>query len=484
VSYGPSSNNKYITTYFRKKINLASISNITGLELSLIRDDGAVVYLNGVEVYRNNLPSGTINYNTFASTYIDGNNESTYLVTNISSSALVVGDNVIAVEIHQNSVTSSDISFNLKLKALTSSGGGGAPAVVITSPANNTTYSSPTNITINADATSNGSGIHEVEFYQGNTKIGDDPTAPYSFTWMNVTTGNYALKAIAISEDSQQGTSPIVNVSVAGCVTPIITAMGPTTFCSGSVVLKTTYVSGNSYQWKKDGNNVSGATSYSYTATGSGDYQVKVIQGSCISWSAPTIVREEDGLSASITLGGPTSFCSGGNVKLYANTCAGYTYQWKKDGSYIGGANASIYTATSAGSYQVQITLNGNNAWSSLVPVTVNGCKTEEEQEEEIPVPSGVKENDSLNAFQMKVFPNPNTGLFTITLNMATANREKIKMTIVNLLGQVVYSKEYEEGGTLITETIELDKSLPVGVYTLQVTIGNKVENTSVVLSK
>jgi len=484
VSYGPSSSNKYITTYFRKKINLASISNITGLELSLIRDDGAVVYLNGVEVYRSNLPTGTVNYNTLASTYIDGLNESTYLVTNISSSALVVGDNVIAVEIHQNGVTSSDISFNLKLKALTSGGGGDDPEVVITSPANNTSYSSPANITINASVTANGNDIHGVEFFQGNTMLYDDHTAPYSYTWMNVPTGNYALKAVVITDDHREVTSPIVNVSVVGCSTPIVTAMGPTTFCDGSVVLKTTYVSGNSYQWKKDGNNISVATSFSYTATGSGDYQVRVIQGSCISWSAPTLVREEGGLRAAITPGGPTTFCTGGNVKLYANTCAGYTYQWKKDGAYIGGANASTYTATSAGSYQVQITQNGNNAWSALVPVTINNCKTEEEQEEEIPIPSGVEDTDSLNAFQMKVFPNPNTGLFTITLNMATANKEKIKMTMVNLLGQVVYSKEYTEGGTLITETIELDKSLPIGVYTLQVAIGNKVENTSVVLSK
>lgn len=120
VNYGPSATNKYITTYFRKSFNVADANAFTGLELSLIRDDGAVVYLNGVEVYRNNMPTGTIFYNTLAPTYIDGTNESTYVVANISKSALVTGNNVIAVEIHQNSPSSSDISFNLKLKGLTS----------------------------------------------------------------------------------------------------------------------------------------------------------------------------------------------------------------------------------------------------------------------------------------------------------------------------------------------------------------------------
>ena len=118
VSYGPSSINKYITTYFRKVFNVSDISAISSLELSLIRDDGAAVYINGIEVYRINLPSGTIYFNTLAPSYIDGAAESTYVIANISASAIVNGNNVIAVEIHQNAKTSSDISFNLKLKTL------------------------------------------------------------------------------------------------------------------------------------------------------------------------------------------------------------------------------------------------------------------------------------------------------------------------------------------------------------------------------
>ncbi|MES2284146.1 MAG: Ig-like domain-containing protein [Bacteroidota bacterium] len=121
VSYGPSSTNKYITTYFRKSFNVSDISTISGLELSLIRDDGAVVYINGVEVYRNNMPSGTIFYNTLAPTIIDASKESIYVIANISSSSLINGTNRIAVEIHQNAVTTPDMSFNLKLKTLSGS---------------------------------------------------------------------------------------------------------------------------------------------------------------------------------------------------------------------------------------------------------------------------------------------------------------------------------------------------------------------------
>ncbi len=116
VGYGSNANNRYITTYFRKTFNVIDKSTISGLELNLLRDDGAVVYINGTEVYRSNMPSGTISSNTLASTYAI--NESDYEIANISPSPLVNGTNLIAVEVHQNAASSSDLSFNLKLKTL------------------------------------------------------------------------------------------------------------------------------------------------------------------------------------------------------------------------------------------------------------------------------------------------------------------------------------------------------------------------------
>lgn len=116
VGYGPNSSGKFITTYFRKTFNIIDNTAVTGLELSLLRDDGAVVYINGTEVFRSNMPSGTINYNTLASA--TASNVSSYEIANIASSSLVNGTNLIAVEIHQNIASSSDMSFNLKLRAL------------------------------------------------------------------------------------------------------------------------------------------------------------------------------------------------------------------------------------------------------------------------------------------------------------------------------------------------------------------------------
>ncbi len=88
------------------------------MDLNLVYDDGAVVYLNGTEIWRVNMPAGNITYATWASS-VSAENAAAAL--NIANS-LIDGLNVIAVEVHQESAGSSDISFNLSLKANISSG--------------------------------------------------------------------------------------------------------------------------------------------------------------------------------------------------------------------------------------------------------------------------------------------------------------------------------------------------------------------------
>ena len=115
LSFGPDTNNKFITTYFRRAFSVNNPSQFTGLTLRLMRDDGAVVYLNGVEVWRTNMPTGSVGFLTPASVAIGGADESTFVQTTISPSLLVTGTNVLAIELHQSGGTSSDISFDLQL---------------------------------------------------------------------------------------------------------------------------------------------------------------------------------------------------------------------------------------------------------------------------------------------------------------------------------------------------------------------------------
>ena len=125
VSYGPSSSNKYITTYFRHTFDVPDSSLYTGLTVKLVRDDGAAVYLNGTEIVRSNLAAGA-GYNTIATSGVSGGDESTFFeFSSIDANLLADGNNVLAVEVHQAAASSSDLSFNLELVGQSITGGVG-----------------------------------------------------------------------------------------------------------------------------------------------------------------------------------------------------------------------------------------------------------------------------------------------------------------------------------------------------------------------
>jgi hypothetical protein len=118
VSYGSNSSSKYITTYFRKHFTVTTpLTNIISLRMNLLRDDGAIVYLNGKKILNSNLPLSDVNYKTLAAVTCSGLAQTTYSTYDIPVSDLQEGDNVFAVEVHQGGASSGDLSFDLELLA-------------------------------------------------------------------------------------------------------------------------------------------------------------------------------------------------------------------------------------------------------------------------------------------------------------------------------------------------------------------------------
>ncbi|MFO1498270.1 MAG: lamin tail domain-containing protein [Verrucomicrobiota bacterium] len=115
ISFGPNGSDKYPTYYFRQAFNVGNSAAVKQLTLHLVRDDGAIVYLNGIEVFRDNLAGGEITFSTYANSAIGNDAESTFLESPVSPSVLREGRNVVAVEIHQSSGSSSDLSFDFAL---------------------------------------------------------------------------------------------------------------------------------------------------------------------------------------------------------------------------------------------------------------------------------------------------------------------------------------------------------------------------------
>ena len=206
VGYGTNAALKYITTYFRRTFDVPDTNAFTNLVLNLIRDDGAVVYLNGIEVFRNGMPAGTILYNTLATS----NGENSIGSTNVSPTLLVAGANLLAVEIHQFAPDSSDISFDLEL----SDGRNDSPVVNIISPVNNAAVTAPSNLVINVSATDPNGVVTNVQFFSGNFLLGAKSTPPFTFVWTNAPPGTHILSASARDNDGLVTVSKTARVTI------------------------------------------------------------------------------------------------------------------------------------------------------------------------------------------------------------------------------------------------------------------------------
>lgn len=107
---------KGLAHYARTTFDVADPKKYDHVVLWLQRDDGAAVYLNGTLVVRSNLPSGTLDSQTLASEIVSYAAERAWLPFSVSTKLLQAGQNVVAVELHQSSLTSSDAVLDMRIE--------------------------------------------------------------------------------------------------------------------------------------------------------------------------------------------------------------------------------------------------------------------------------------------------------------------------------------------------------------------------------
>jgi hypothetical protein len=93
-------------------------------------------------------------------------------------------------------------------------------STALTAPADGATFVAPATIELAADASSAEGTIAKVEFFQGESKLGEDTSSPYTFTWSNVAAGAYTLTAKASDQDGATTTSAAVNITVTAALSP------------------------------------------------------------------------------------------------------------------------------------------------------------------------------------------------------------------------------------------------------------------------
>ncbi len=226
-----------------------------------------------------------------------------------------------------------------------------------------------------------------------------------SYQWQKGTTNipgaTGATYTIPATSAADAGTYRVIITSLCAAVAPVTSTVSTLTIntpasitvqpatqaiCQSSPVTFNVTATGTglTYQWQKNGVDISGAVSPSYTIPVAGyadtaNYTVKVSGtapcGFVTSTPAALTIKQ---LPLTITAAGPTNFCPGGSVVLNApvitptNTL---TYQWRLNGTPNGSVGSS-YTATASGSYTATITntANGCSNISNAIVVNVNGA--------------------------------------------------------------------------------------------------------------
>jgi hypothetical protein len=114
LSFGPDPAHKPRATYFRRTFLVDDPPRVQAIFADVLFDDGFVAYLNGHEVARDFMPLGTVNGATLAWNHEAGPSYAPYELS-AGLAYLKPGQNVLAVEVHQNAESSSDLVFDLGL---------------------------------------------------------------------------------------------------------------------------------------------------------------------------------------------------------------------------------------------------------------------------------------------------------------------------------------------------------------------------------
>ncbi len=231
VDVGPA-NRHFITTYFRHVFDVADPSFYRSALLRLMRADGAIVYLNGKEVYRANLPAGAVNTDTLATRKVIGLARDAFFPVKIDPASLRRGKNIIAGEIHLDSPQDDDFRFDVELLA-NNAETSFPPDVAFAGPSDGAVFQTGEIVPVQLEAFSGDGQIESVSLYADGHLVGTAQHSPYTFNWPVGANGPHRLRAVAVDTRQMQSTS-FHTVTVVEQVLPHVELIEPRTSAAGT----------------------------------------------------------------------------------------------------------------------------------------------------------------------------------------------------------------------------------------------------------
>jgi hypothetical protein len=269
--------------------------------------------------------------------------------------------------------------------------------------------------------------------------------------------------------------------------TGAITADGPTTFCAGNSVNLTSDVVGGTYQWRRNGVNIStNATSRTYKASSTGTYTCAATCNGNALTSNAIAVTSKTNAAATITSSGATSFCAGDSVILNCtNLGSNYSVQWYRTNVSMENATNYSQIVKQPGTYKV-VTRNLTNGCSrisgSSAVVAVN-CR--------LANPDVVAVDNDLNDEAartiredmpevIRIYPNPNEGSFTFEFQ--TDEEGAGNLQIINVMGQSIYNASVTSTDGFVQHQVNLGDQFETGLYIVRYTLNGEQYDRKLIL--
>lgn len=356
-----------------------------------------------------------------------------------------------------------------------------------TGPSNtNATAGSPVTFTMNIPVTPS-NWPFRVEVWDDDTW----PSAPDDNCWDNADGGSFPAGTCALTlppvnaygittQTFNSGTGLVFNykfekvvLTIPGADTIIVYPVPPSTSlsvstnvtCTGDSIMLSTITGGYIYEWYLNDTTLLPDDSSTIYTTTAGNYKVKVIDptSGCFTFMPDTTISFYPPVPPSFAI--VYNFANG---RLQSNTAATLNYQWQQ---FIGG----VWVNISAPAGLQNFYLPDMNGQFRLVAVTPDGCSDTSNVYNYVTF--GLESSD---VSEFNIYPNPNDGNFTIQMDIANTENE-IEVAIYNMIGQTVYSKNFEANNTSVLQQISL-AGIAKGAYTMSVRVGNSTLHKKLII--
>jgi hypothetical protein len=204
----------------------------------------------------------------------------------------------------------------------------------------------------------------------------------------------------------------------------------------------TTNATGASFQWRRSGANIAGATLPTYIASEDGVYSCQVRSGSCILSSNDVAIVVRETFAVNIAQSNDLLTCS---------ITDGSEYQWYKDFQAIANANEDTYKPTESGSYFVTVTRTGCSSTSNVIVVTITANEAW----------------DISNSLRLAPVPTQNQ----VLLKIDSGIQGDYQCNLIDVFGKAVCLDKGNKNRFSFEKTLNLTR-FPAGVYLLEVQIG------------